>query len=113
MCVGNSNKAIPWGTKREGEELKSFRAEVCSAIKESIDRGISVNTVAEEEGLIIGYADEDRRWWCLHPYHKNGSEAFWYEGSGVTPTAVQKVLFVGVTPDPSNMGKCSHVLIAT
>ncbi len=89
MCIENSNKAIPWRTKiyesfpgrteRNAGEGKAFRAEVCAAIKTSLDRGIPVNYVAEEEGLIIGYADEGRRWWCVHPYHKRGGEPFWYD----------------------------------
>ena len=29
--------------------------------------------------MIIGYADEGRRWWCVHPYHKNGTEPFWHD----------------------------------
>ena len=34
---------------------------------------------AEEDGLITGYADQGQRWRCLHPYFKEGQEAFWHD----------------------------------
>ena len=87
MCLDNGVRAIPWklrmfdafpeGKKRD--DLEAFRAEACAAIKESIDRGVPVHYGSEEDGVIIGYADEGRRWWCVHPYHKNGAEGFWYD----------------------------------
>ena len=36
----------------------AFEAEACAAIKASIDRGIPVHYGGEEDGLIIGYANE-------------------------------------------------------
>lgn len=86
-CTQGSNRALPWRiTSFEstpwGEpkaDRPAFEAEVAAAIKASIDRGIPVHYQAEEDGLIIGYADEGRRWWCLHPYHENGTVAFWHE----------------------------------
>ncbi|MBT4822559.1 MAG: hypothetical protein HON70_43030, partial [Lentisphaerae bacterium] len=50
-----------------------------AGIKASIDRGVPVHYGSEEDGLIIGYADDGRRWLCLHPYHKNGTEQFWHD----------------------------------
>ena len=88
MCLKNAFRALPWqtkiyelfpGDKKPQEEVARFKAEVCAAIKRSIDRGIPVHYGGEEDGLIIGYADEGRRWWCVHPYHKQGREAFWYD----------------------------------
>ncbi len=89
-CVENANRALPWQTTRyecfppgkpQGER-EAFEAKACAAIKESIDRGVPVHYGSEEDGLIIGYADDGRRWWCVHPYHKWGSEAFWYDEAG-------------------------------
>ncbi|OPZ26666.1 MAG: hypothetical protein BWZ02_01934 [Lentisphaerae bacterium ADurb.BinA184] len=87
MCVDGSNRALPWKTKlfdafpgsKPKEDRAAFEAEACAAIKASIDRGVPVHYGSEEDGLIIGYADEGRRWWCIHPYHKWGSEAFWHD----------------------------------
>lgn len=90
-CLDGSNRALPWKTTSYGsvstnkpEEHRAARAAQDRAVKDSIDRGVPVQYGSEEDGLIIGYADEGRRWWCLHPYHKNGSEAFWQdEGKGM------------------------------
>ena len=87
MCMDGSNRALPWQAQFfeafPWEELKKdrtvFEAEVCAAIKASIDRGIPVHYGSEEDGLIVGYADEGRRWWCVHPYHKWGKESFWHD----------------------------------
>ena len=70
-------ESFPWGKKRD--DRAAFEAETCAAVKESIDRGIPVHYGSEEDGLIVGYADAGRRWWCVHPYHKGGSEAFWHD----------------------------------
>ena len=86
-CLGNGFRALPWTTKiyesmpgqKPKEDRAAFEAEVCAAIKQSIDRGIPVHYGGEEDGLIIGYADEGRRWWCVHPYHKQGREPFWHD----------------------------------
>lgn len=86
-CVQQSNRALPWRTtlferfpwtegKREGA---ASDAQICAAIKQSIDRGIPVHYGSEEDGIIIGYADEGRRWLCLHPYHDAGKTAFWHD----------------------------------
>ncbi len=58
---------------------------MCEAVRNSIDRGVPVHYGSEEDGLIIGYGDEGRRWWCLHPYHKGGREAFWQDQVGGFP----------------------------
>lgn len=90
MCL-NGFRALPWETKffeassanAVKDKLPDFKAEACAAIKESIDHGVPVHYGSEEDGIIIGYADNGKRWWCIHPYHKWGSEAFWHdEGSG-------------------------------
>lgn len=90
-CMDGSERALPWATTSfestpwgdPKPDRAAFEAEVASAIKTSIDRGMPVHYQAEEDGLIIGYADEGRRWWCLHPYHNKGTEAFWHdEGKG-------------------------------
>ncbi|MCC6580823.1 MAG: M56 family metallopeptidase [Phycisphaeraceae bacterium] len=94
-CIDNGNLALPWRTKMfPGDRLKkegdAFKAEVYAAIQASIDRGIPVHYGKEEDGLIIGYADDGRRWWCVHPYYKEGREAFWYDevgGEGLTAFA--------------------------
>ncbi len=92
MCIANGERALPWEAKRfemlpwskQKDDRAAFEAEACLAIKESIDRGIPVHYGGEEDGLIIGYADEGRRWWCVHPYHKGGREPFWHdEGKGM------------------------------
>jgi hypothetical protein len=87
MCLANGVRALPWrtrmferwpGTEPEGG-AEAFEAAACAAVRASIDRGVPVEYGGEEAGLIIGYADEGRRWWCVHPYHKNGGEAFWHD----------------------------------
>jgi hypothetical protein len=90
VCIGNSHRALPWKTKiyeslpweKPKEDRAAFEAEVCAAIKDSVDRGIPVHYGAEEDGLIIGYSDEGRRWLCKHPYHKYGTETFWHDEAG-------------------------------
>ena len=87
MCVDNGFRALPWKLRmfetfpwsKPRQDQAAFEAEACNAIKDSIDRGVPVHYGSEEDGLIIGYADEGRRWWCLHPYHKGGREAFWHD----------------------------------
>jgi hypothetical protein len=86
-CIENSNRALPWNTRFYDSfpwgppkaDRAAFEREVCDAIKQSIDRGVPVHYGSEEDGLIIGYADEGRRWWCVHPYHKRGGECFWHD----------------------------------
>jgi len=87
MCMDGSNRALPWEvrlfeafpwSKPKGGQA-AFEAEARAAIKDSIDCGIPVHYGGEEDGLIIGYADEGRRWLCVHPYHKNGKEMFWHD----------------------------------
>ena len=88
MCLKNAYRALPWqtktyelfpGDKKPAEEVARLKAEACAAIKDSIDLGVPVHYGGEEDGLIIGYADAGRRWWCLHPYHKWGAEPFWHD----------------------------------
>ena len=84
MCMKGSNRALPWKVRlfeslpwgESKDDRAAFEAEACAAIKGSIDRGIPVHYGSEEDGLIIGYADEGRRWLCVHPYYKNGAETF-------------------------------------
>ncbi len=83
-CVDGSAEAMPWDSKSfpNGEpkaDRAAFEAEVRAAVRSSIDRGVPVRYGSEEDGLIIGYADDGRRWWCLHPYHKWGAEPFWHD----------------------------------
>jgi hypothetical protein len=86
-CIENSNRALPWKkTYYESfpwsapkSDRPLFENEVCSAIKHSIDRGVPVHYGSEEDGLILGYADDGRRWWCMHPYHDHGRECFWHD----------------------------------
>lgn len=91
MCIDNGIRALPWEVggfeaapwSPPKADRAAFEAEVCAAITDSIERGVPVHYSSEEDGLIIGYADDGRRWWCVHPYHKWGSEAFWHdEGDG-------------------------------
>jgi hypothetical protein len=91
MCIEGSNRALPWRTavydagpwRKEPPDRPVFEAEVRAAVKASIDRGVPVHYGSEEDGLIIGYGDGGRRWWCVHPYHEGGQKAFWYdEASG-------------------------------
>jgi len=87
MCLDNGIRALPWNTRRfesfpwdpPKPDLAGFEAEACAAIRESVDRGIPVHYGGEEDGLIVGYGDAGRRWWCLHPYHKGGREGFWHD----------------------------------
>lgn len=89
MCVENGLRALPWNlqmfeslpwSEPKSEEARAaFEAEACAAIKTSIDCGVPVQYGGEEDGLIIGYADEGRRWWCVHPYYHWGKDAFWYD----------------------------------
>lgn len=87
MCLDNGMRAIPWQMElfesfpwdEPKADQEAFEAGSCAAIKESIDRGLPVHYGGEEDGLIIGYADEGRRWWCLHPYHKDAKTPFWHD----------------------------------
>ena len=87
MCMEGSNRALPWNVRlferppggAKARNLTVFEAEARTAIVQSIDRVMPVDYGSAEDGLIIGYADEGRRWWCVHPYHKWGSEAFWHD----------------------------------
>jgi hypothetical protein len=87
MCVGRSVSMLPWRAKvfeaapwsEPKADRAAFEAETCAAIKASIDRGFPVEYGGEEDGLIVGYADEGRRWLCQHPYHKQGRERFWHD----------------------------------
>ena len=90
-CIENGYHALPWKLRvfevpldgKPRADQAAFEAEARAAVKASIDRGIPVHYGSEEDGLIIGYGDDGRRWWCVHPYHKNGAEPFWYdEASG-------------------------------
>ena len=86
-CNEGATNALPWRARffeafpgaKPKEDQAAFEAEACAAIKDSIDRGIPVHYGSEEDGLIVGYADGGRRWLCVHPYHKNGKEAFWFD----------------------------------
>ncbi len=86
-CIQNSHRSLPWRTRifescpwdKPRDDREAFESEACSAIKDSIDRGVPVHYGSEEDGLIIGYADAGRRWLCTHPYHKNGKETFWHD----------------------------------
>lgn len=115
MCVANGFRALPWKTSikeslpweepRSEEEQQAFEGESRAAIKASIDRGVPVHYGSEEDGLIIGYADEGRRWWCLHPYHKGGSEAFWFDEVGGFPGCRGKWpwgIVIWLEPKPSD-----------
>jgi hypothetical protein len=92
MCIDNSNRALPWKTRgfdslpwsAPKPDRAVFEAGACAAIKQSIDAGVPIHYGGEEDGLIIGYENDGKRWWCVHPYHKGGKEAFWYDqGSGM------------------------------
>ena len=52
------------------DDRAAFEAEVRKAVKDSIDHGVPVHYGSEEGGLIRGYADDGRRWWCVHPYYQ-------------------------------------------
>jgi hypothetical protein len=86
-CIDNSNRALPWTTRfyesfpwaPPKPDRDAFEKEVCVAIRQSIDRGVPVHYGSEEDGLILGYTDEGRRWWCMHPYHNCGRECFWHD----------------------------------
>jgi len=72
--------AFPWEPPKP--DPLAWQAEARAAIVASIDRGIPVHYGSEEDGLIIGYAEEGRRWHCVHPYHKWGAETFWHDEVG-------------------------------
>lgn len=91
-CIQAEPRVNPWRTRtfmampggKPRPDQAAFEAEACAAIRQSIDAGIPVHYGSEEDGLIIGYGDEGRRWWCLHPYHRNGREPFWHDqGKGM------------------------------
>ena len=68
-CMSPSNRSLPWKQRFFGsfpwsepkEDRDAFEAEARAAVKDSIDRGVPVHYGSEEDGLIIGYADEGRR----------------------------------------------------
>jgi hypothetical protein len=41
---------------------------------ESIERGVPVHYMREEDGVIVGYADEGATWLCYHVFHECGRE---------------------------------------
>jgi hypothetical protein len=90
MCLDNGLRALPWRIglfeafpgDKPGRDRAGFEAEARAAVRDSIDRGVPVHYGSEEDGLIVGYGDEGRRWWCVHPYHKWGAEAFWHDQAG-------------------------------
>jgi len=109
-CLKNSCRAFPWRAlayesfpwDKPKKNRKAFEQEVREAVRKSIDRGIPVHYSNEEDGLIVGYGDEGQRWLCLHPYHKNGRERFWYDevkgfAGGKWPWAV--VVWIEPKPD--------------
>lgn len=89
-CTAGSDRALPWNVRGyqapqdvPEPERAAFEEQARAAVVASVDRGIPVHYIAEEDGLIIGYGDGGKRWWCLHPYHEGGSQAFWHdEGTG-------------------------------
>jgi hypothetical protein len=86
VCIEGAVRALPWKTQifeatsqsEAKEDRAALETKACAAIKDSIDRGIPVHYGSEEDGLIIGYANEGRRWWCVHPYHQS-SGGFWHD----------------------------------
>jgi len=109
MCIEGSSRALPWKVRLfesfPWEEPKSdreaFEAEACAAVKDSIERGVPVHYGGEEDGLIIGYGDGGRRWWCVHPYHKDWREPFWHdEVKGFAGGKWPWVLVVWTEPKP-------------
>ena len=83
MCMEGGLLALPWRTRVfEGEQQgdrTAFEAEARVAVAQSIERGVPVHYGCEEDGLIIGVADEGKRWRCVHPYHQQGSQSFWHD----------------------------------
>ena len=109
MCIANSERALPWKMQtffafpwdKPKEDRAAFEAQACAAIKASIERGIPVHYGSEEDGLIVGYADEGKRWLCVHPYHKGGAETFWYdEGGGMAGGKDKWPWGIGVWTEP-------------
>lgn len=87
QCFEASNRALPWkirfiaafpGSTPQPDHA-TFEGQARELIRESIDRGVPVHYGSEEDGLIIGYGDGGQRWWCVHPYHGGGREAFWHD----------------------------------
>jgi len=90
-CIDGSVRALPWKIRffesfpwtKRATDRDTFESEVRAAIVDSIDRGVPAHYAAQEDGLIIGYGSGGSRWWCVHPYHEDGSEPFWHdEASG-------------------------------
>ena len=87
MCLNNGLLALPWKVQvfesfpwsKQEDGGAAWQAKAHAAVRTSIDRGVPVHYGSEEDGLIIGYADEGRRWWCVHPYHEGGRAAFWHD----------------------------------
>jgi hypothetical protein len=68
-----SFKVCEFGDPKSNDPTVQHRiAESRSAVKASIDAGIPVISVAEEDGLIIGYQKEGQEWLVLNPMHDGG-----------------------------------------
>lgn len=111
-CIDNAIRARPWRARPylafpwdpPKADRRAFEAEAYAAVKDSIDRGVPVHYGSEEDGLIIGYADEGRRWWCVHPYYKWAAEPFWHDevsgfAGGKWPWAITVWLAPKLEPD--------------
>lgn len=110
MCIENSNRALPWKTRFYGAlpdqeakpERAAFEQQVRDAVRQSLDRGVPVHYGSEEDGLIVGYADQGRRWLCRHPYYKQGRETFWHdEAKGFAGGAWPWGIAVWTAPKPA------------
>lgn len=119
-CMAGSGRALPWRVRlyealpwaAPRPDREGFEAEACSAVRQSIDRGIPVHYSAEEDGLIIGYAEAGRRWWCLHPYHEGGRKPFWHhEATGFAGGRWPWVIAVWTEPKPSSERVPAHELL--
>jgi hypothetical protein len=90
VCREGSERALPWQTRvftapgpgATASDTAAFQAETRAAIKASIDAGVPVHYGSEEDGLIVGYGNDGRRWLCVHPYHANGAQTFWFDEAG-------------------------------
>lgn len=123
MCMDNGNRALPWETRSfDGrpwtviDDRPRFEAEVRAAVKESIDRGVPAHYGSVEDGLIIGYGDDGRRWWCLHPFHSNANEPFWYDeatglaGGGEWPWTI--TVWTGPKPENERASRRDLTIVA-
>jgi len=86
-CLDGAIRALPWRIdfhesfpwSEPKPDRAAFETEVRQGVKDSVDRGVPVHYTAEEDGLIVGYGAGGDRWWCVHPYHKDGKEPFWHD----------------------------------